>query len=97
MNYNNIIYRHNYVNNMLMTIQQEQATTIKLKYSTTPNSLQVQNSLSASCWNWRGIPSSLTTKDMIALCLSKRDISLLCIRVMTGSLTYRKYCYLGQS
>ena len=57
-----------------------------------------QAKVSASCLNWRGIPSSLTTKDLIALGLSKRDISLLSIRVMTGSLNiYRKYCYLGLS
>ena len=49
--------------------------------------------LSASCWNWRGIPSSLTSKYLYSLGLRKHDITLLSIRVMTGSLNiYRKYC-----
>ena len=55
-----------------------------------------QAKLSASCWNWRGIPSSLTSKDLYSLGLRKHDITLLSIRVMTGSLNiYRKYCCNG--
>ena len=55
-----------------------------------------QAKLSASCWNWRGIPSSLTSKDLYSLGLRKHDITLLSIRVMTDSLQiYRKYCCNG--
>ena len=42
--------------------------------------------VSASCWNWRGIPSALTTSDLLQLGLSKRDIELLSIRVIAGGL-----------
>ena len=41
---------------------------------------------SASCWNWRGIPSALTTQDLLNLGLNKRDIELLSIRVIAGGL-----------
>ena len=55
-----------------------------------------QAKLSASCWNWRGIPSSLTSKDLYSLGLRKHDITLLSIHVMAGSLNiYRKYCCNG--
>ena len=55
-----------------------------------------QAKLSTSCWNWRGIPSSLTSKYLYSLGLRKHDITLLSIRVMTGSLNiYRKYCCNG--
>ena len=48
---------------------------------------------SASCWNWRGIPSALTTQDLLNLGLNKRDIELLSIRVIAGGLDiYRNYC-----
>ena len=48
--------------------------------------------LSASCWNWRGIPSSLTYTELYSLGLRKHYITLLSIRVMIGSLNiYRKY------
>ena len=51
---------------------------------------------SASCWNWRGIPSALTTQDLLNLGLNKRDIELLSIRVIAGGLDiYRNYCRSG--
>ena len=150
-NYNNIINRHNCVNNMLMTIlNKHKYRTITEPNIRTPEGLRKpdllayrndtvyiidtqishdntntdnnyktktdyyikteildyakqltdvkQAKVSALCWNWQGTPSSQTTKDLIELGLSKRDISLLNIRVITGSLnTYRKYCYLGLS
>ena len=51
---------------------------------------------SASCCNWRGIPSALTTQDLIKLGLNKRNIELLSIRVIAGGLDiYRNYCRNG--
>ena len=50
--------------------------------------------INASCRNWRGIPSALTTSDLLQLGLSKRDIELLSIRVIAGDI-YRSYCRNG--
>ena len=51
---------------------------------------------SASCWNWRGIHSALTTQYLLNLGLNKRDIELLSIRVIAGGLDiYRNYCRSG--
>ena len=52
--------------------------------------------VSASCRNWRGIPSALTTIDLLQLGLSKRDIELLSICVIAGGVDiYRIYCSNG--
>ena len=48
---------------------------------------------SASCWNWRGIPSSLSVRDFQTLGLTKREIELMSIRVLAGGIEmYRNYC-----
>ena len=149
-NYNNIIHRHNYVNDLLITLLNKyKFKTILEPHIRTqlglckPNLLAYRNDivyiiiyryryiyiyidtqistdtidtdtnyrqktvilsyakqltgakqakLSASCWNWRGIPYSLTSKDLYSLGLRKHDITLLRFRVMRGSLNmYRKY------
>ena len=148
-NYNYIIHRHNYVNNLLITLLNKyKFTTIlephirtqlglrkpdllayrnyivyiidtqfstdtidtntnyrhKTDYYNKPEILSYakqltgakQAKLSAFYWNWRGIHSSLTSKDLYSLGLRKHDITLLSIRVMTGSLNiYIKYCCNG--
>ena len=147
-NYNNIIHRHNYVNDLLITLLNKytfktilephirtqlclrkpwtywhtemilfidthiSTDTIytdtnyrhKTDYYNKPEILSYAKQLtgakkvklSASCCNWRGIPSFLTYKDLYSLDLRKHDITLFSIRVMTGSLNiYRKYCCNG--
>ena len=57
------------------------------------SSKELVRSTNLSCWKWRGIPSALTTSDLLQLGLSKCDIELLSIRVIAGGLDiYRSYC-----
>ena len=51
---------------------------------------------SSSCWNWRGVPSTLSANDLLAIGLTKKEIEMLSIRTLAGGLDlYRNYCRHG--
>ena len=51
---------------------------------------------SSSCWNWRGVPSTLSANDLLAIGLTKKEIEMLSIRTLDGGLDlYRNYCRHG--
>ena len=51
---------------------------------------------SSSWWNWRGVTSTLSANDLLAIGLTKKDIEMLSIRTLAGGLDlYWNYCQHG--